>query len=400
MNISRTVTDQLKRNPFPLYRVMRRVAPVVRDPLHDLWLLFDFDSVKRALTDHETFSSRAAPPGNKPLEWLIFQDPPQHRKLRAIIMRTFTPRSIAALEPRIGQLTNELLDAALPAGGLDLVADFAELLPIQVIAELLGIAGADRQRLAQWSTAILNLANAVAGGEPAARAIGEFTIAKEEMREYLNAVLAERRVTPRSDLLSGLLEAEVDGERLTEDEILGFFQLLLLAGSETTTNLISNTVLCLIEYPAQLKRLREQPELLPGALEEVLRFRSPVQMVFRTTTRRVTLHGRSIPEGKLVLSMVGSANRDPAQFPQANTFDIDRGGNAHVGFGHGIHYCLGAALARVEARVALSSFLERTASFELAGNAAWEPRSGLNVHGPKRLPIRVTPLDRRGAPGS
>lgn len=163
---------------------------------------------------------------------------------------------------------------------------------------------------------------------------------------------------------------------------------MLLAGSETTTNLISNTILCLMEHTGQLKRLRLQPELLPGAIEEVLRFRSPVQIVFRCTTRPVELHGRRIPAGKLVLAVVGYANRDSRQFKNAERVDITRTGSPHVGFGHGIHFCLGAALARLEARVALSCFLERVPYFELAGGADWTPSSGFNVHGPKRLPIR------------
>ena len=385
----RQLTRGLKRNPYPLYRVMRRVAPVFRDPVHDIWLLFDFESVKQALTDHETFSSRAAPPGGEPLDWLIFQDLPLHRKLRALIMRTFTPRSIAALEPRIVQLSNELLEPALDRRELDLVKDFAEPLPIQVIAELLGIASADRRRLQQWSTAILNLGAAVAGGEVAARAVREFGVAREEMRQYLAIVLQERRSSPQEDLLSGLLAAEVEGERLTEDDILGFFLLLLLAGSETTTNLISNTLLSLIEHPAQLELLRHQPDLLPRAIEEVLRYRSPVQLVFRCTRRPVEMRGRRIPAGKLILPMVGAANRDPKQFRDAERFDITRAEGAHVSFGHGIHFCLGAALARLETRVALSCFLERVTHFELAGAAAWSPRMDSNVHGPKHLHLRL-----------
>jgi cytochrome P450 len=191
--------------------------------------------------------------------------------------------------------------------------------------------------------------------------------------------------------LTRLVEAEVDGERLTQQDILGFFQLLLLAGSETTTNLINNALLCLVENPEQLARLRAEPELLPTAIEEVLRYRSPLQWMFRQTRRDIEMHGQTIPAGKLVLAMIGSANHDPQQFRESSRFDITRDPNPHIAFGHGIHFCLGAALARLESRIALSDLLKRVKGFELASDEPWEPRKGLHVHGPTRLPIRFEP---------
>jgi cytochrome P450 len=378
----------LRRNPFPLYRLMRRVAPVFHDRRHDLWLLFDFESVKRALHDPETFSSRAAPPGDKPLDWLIFQDPPLHTRLRAIIIRTFTPRAIAALEPRIRKLSRELLDPAIERGVMDVAADFAVPLPLMVIAEMLGIPAEERGPLKRWSEAILGLGDVVAGGEAAARAVQAFRAAQDEMRPSVTALLAQRRAAPKDDLLTRLVEADVDGERLAEEDILGFFQLLLLAGSETTTNLVGSAVLCLAQNPDQLARLRADPALLPSAIEEVLRFRSPVQIVFRQTRRDVEMSGKRIPAGKLVLAVIGSANRDPRQFQDPARFDITRDPNGHVAFGHGIHFCIGAPLARLEARIALTDLLGRVKRFSLDGR--WEPRKGFNVHGPSRLPIRLT----------
>jgi len=212
-----------------------------------------------------------------------------------------------------------------------------------------------------------------------------------EMNDYLTAMIAERRLAPTDDLLTRLIEAEVDGERLTQEEILGFFQLLIVGGQETTTNLINNAILCFVEHPNELARLRAKPELLPSAIEEVLRYRSPVQWVMRTPRRDIELHGQTIPAGKLVLAVIGSANRDPNFFKDAERFDITRDPNPHIAFGHGIHACLGAALARMEARIALSDFLTRVASFELSGNEPWEPRKALHVHGPTRLAIRFTP---------
>lgn len=204
-------------------------------------------------------------------------------------------------------------------------------------------------------------------------------------------MLDERRKAPKDDLLTRLVQAEVDGERLSHEEILGFFQLLLLAGSETTTNLINNAMLCFVEYPEQLARLLGRIDLLPSAIEEVLRYRSPLQWMYRATTRDVELHGHAIPAGKLVLAMIGSANRDPRQFPDAGRFDIARDPNPHIAFGHGIHFCLGAPLARLESRIALTDLLDRLRGFKLASDEPWEPRKGLHVHGPTRLPIRFEP---------
>jgi cytochrome P450 len=211
------------------------------------------------------------------------------------------------------------------------------------------------------------------------------------MRVFLPDLIAQRRATRQDDLLTRLTEAEVDGEQMTEDEILGFVQLLLVAGQETTVNLINNAVLCLIEYPDQLARLQAAPGLLPSAIEEVLRYRSPVQWMPRATRREVSVHGQVIPAGKLVLPVIGSANRDPKQFRDAERFDITRDPNLHIAFGHGVHSCLGAPLARLEARIALADFLERVKRFGLASPGPWEPRRALHVHGPSQLPIHFAP---------
>ena len=230
------------------------------------------------------------------------------------------------------------------------------------------------------------------GGAEAERTAREFAAVTDEMQAYLTGLIAERRAAPRDDLLTQLIAAEVDGERLTEEELLGFFQLLLSAGHETTTNLLSNTILCLLEHPEQLARLRADPGLLPLAIEEVLRYRSPVQTMFRVTRRDLPLHGQTIPAGKLVMPMIGSANRDPRKFPDAHRFDITRDPNPHLAFGHGIHFCIGAPLSRLEARIALGVFLERVKHFELASDTPWEPRRAIHVHGPLHLPLRLEPV--------
>ena len=352
---------EMRRNPFPMYDQVRNAAPVFHVAPFDIWMVFDFDGVKRALVDHGTFSSDLAhvPGHGNPGEWFIFFDPPRHTTLRNLISRAFTPRVVAKLEPRIRELSRQLLDEVIERGAMDLAADYAVPLPMLVIAEMLGVPVEEWPRYRQWSDVILKLANTSARDETAVRAVEEYRAVTEEMRRFLPDLIARRRADRRDDLLTRLVEADVDGERLTAEEILGFVQLLLVGGQETTANLINNAALCFLEYPDQLARLRAAPELLPSAIEEVLRYRSPVQWMPRATRCDANLHGQSIPAGKLVLPIIGSANRDPKQFPDAGRFDIGRDPNPHLAFGHGIHSCLGAPLARLEARIALTDFLER-----------------------------------------
>jgi len=220
------------------------------------------------------------------------------------------------------------------------------------------------------------------------------------MAAYLPALIAERRAAPQEDLLTNLAQAEVDGERFTEEEIIAFVQLLLVAGNETTANLLNNSMLTLAEHPDQLALLRSSQELLPSAIEEVLRYRTPIQFMFRGTRQDVKIGGQTIPKGKRVLAMIGSANRDPKQFPDPDRFQIAREPNPHIAFGHGIHFCLGAPLSRIEARVALTEILGRMQSFELASSEPWEPRDALHVLGPNRLPIRFEAAHRTAGWGS
>ena len=379
-------SDDARRDPYPLYEQIRSTSPVLREPQSGLWMLFDYESVKRALTDHVTFSSR-----HGPAEWMIFLDPPRHSKLRGLISQAFTPRSISNLEPRIGELSRRLLESVVEQGEMDVAEDFAVPLPMAVIAEMLGVPVADRPRFIKWNDAILKMSYTVGATGPVDAIVQDFRAATAEMNDYLAELLPKRRRSPKDDLLTRLVQAELDGERLTQADILGFFQLLLLAGSETTTNLINNAILCLMENREQLARLSATPKLLPSAIEEVLRYRSPLQWMFRLTTREVQMNGQTIPAGRLVLAMIGSANRDPAQFPAANRFDISRDPNPHLAFGHGIHFCLGAALARLEARIALTEFFTRVKDFGPTDGEPWQPRQGLHVHGPSRLPIRFAP---------
>lgn len=277
---------EMRRNPFAFYEKHRAHSPVLYVEALDLWMIFDYAGVKRALDDYRSFSSAAMPPAStgKPLDWLIFKDPPRHAQLRALVAGAFTPRVIAGLESRIRRISRELLDETIERGEMDLAADFSVPLPLWVIAELLGIPACDRPQFRRWSDAILGLAATVGGGEQAARAAIEYGNTTTEMDLYLKDLLHDRRPWPHDDLLSRLADVVIDGQRLTHTEILGFFQLMLLAGSETTINLINNAVLCLVEHGEQLAHLRTQRQLIPMAIEEVLRYRSPLQTVFRQTT--------------------------------------------------------------------------------------------------------------------
>lgn len=375
--------EETRRNPYPAFEQLRSHTPVFNDPASGLWVALDYDSVKRVLTDHELFSSRLGP-----ALWMIFLDPPKHTKLRALVSQAFTPKSIVNLEPRIAQFCHQLLEPLLKRDEIDLVADFSAHLPMLVISEMLGLPPADEPRFWRWNEVILNMSYTFSGGANAGGVTDAFNAATAEMNDYLGALLAERRSEPKGDLLTRLLQAEVDGERLSQEDILGFFQGLLLAATETTTNLINNAIICFIENPRQLEKLRAVPSLLPSAIEEALRYRSPLQWMFRVARQDVELHGCRIPAGKVILAIIGAANRDPKQFPEPDRFDITRDPNPHIAFGHGVHFCLGAALARMEARVALDYLLKNMEEFELAGAKSWEPRSGLHVHGPVKLPLK------------
>jgi cytochrome P450 len=384
------LSEDARRDPYRLHAMLRAAGKsVLRDPTSGAYMVFDYEDVRRVLSEHAVFSSRFGP------DWMIFADPPRHAKLRALVSRAFTPRSVAELESRISELCCALLDRTPSDDEFDLVGALSGPLPMRVIAEMLGLDWAnDGPRLAAWVDVILRMSYTVGspGGGAAANAMRDFVAATEEMNAYTGERLAERRADPsRDNLLTRLAAAVVDGERLTQAEITGFFQLLLLGGSETTSNLISSAILCFAEHPEQLATVRQRPaERLGPAVEVVLRYRSPIQWLYRVARQDVEIGSETIPAGKLVFAMIGSANRDPRQFRDAEQFDVTREPNPHIAFGVGNHFCLGATLARLEARIALTELLRRFTRFELAEGPNWTPRDGLHIHGPARLVIRGT----------
>ncbi|HWE84397.1 MAG TPA: cytochrome P450 [Terracidiphilus sp.] len=379
-------SPEVRRNPFPVYAQIREQMPVILEPRTGAWMIFDYEGVKAALTDHQRFSSSMTHAGRTNPEWIIFMDPPRQPKLRALVSQAFTPKAVTDLEPRIRELSRGLLEKVAGVGSMDLVEEYAAPLPMMVIAEMIGIPPEEWARFRRWSDTILKLSQTLQGGAEAQSAVTEYMALKEEMHPYLTALMYGGM--RGEGLLARLADANVDGEELTEREIIGFVELLIVAGQETTSNLIANAVLCLSEFPIQRARLKVYPELLGTAIEEVLRYRSPVQWLFRTTTQDVEMHEQTIPRGKLVIAVVGSANRDVEQFAEPETFDVGRNPNPHIAFGHGIHFCLGAALSRLEARVALPDLLERLGDFDVEEDHSWEPRAALHVHGPARLRVR------------
>ncbi|KPV41790.1 cytochrome P450 [Alicyclobacillus ferrooxydans] len=406
-------SPQLRMNPYPVYHLMRQAQPVMYMEQMHIWSVFRYADVRTVLSDYARFSSQygqsGVPDKSASAEArhgssLITTDPPRHTKLRSLVNRAFTPRAVEALEPRIKEIAHELIDQIVERGArsldgphgshgapghnsvhgtFDLVEDFSYPLPVIVIAELLGVPSSHRKQFKEWSDVVVASAdNMIGGSNPDSGRV------HQEMAEYFHHIMAERRQEPKDDLISALLAAEEDNEHLSEADILSFCWLLLVAGNETTTNLIGNAVRTLLEHPDQYAMLTEDRSLIPGALEETLRYRSPVQAMFRVTTEDVTLADRTIPAGERVIAWIGSANRDEERFAQADRFDITRNPNPHIAFGHGVHFCLGAPLARLEARVALETILDRLPNLSRINDDPLEPARGFIVHGVTSLPLK------------
>jgi cytochrome P450 len=361
---------------------MRATAPVYFNPDLQLWEIFGYHDIQAVLGDPATFSSDISA-----LQTMVTMDPPRHTQLRKLVARAFTNKLIAALEPSVREITDALLDRVENTGRMDIIADLAFPLPIAIISALLGLPAEDRDKFKQWSIPAIKAAEMELQGqvpEP------QFVQAVAELEQYLEALIAERTRTPRDDLISGLAAAEVDGERLTMQEITSTCRLLLIAGFETTANLIGNTAQLLLAHPVSLADVRDEPELLPGAIEESLRYNSPFQFFMRRATCDVTIGGKSIRAGQLALTINASGNRDEAAFPDADRFDVRRSPNRHLSFGHGIHYCLGAGLGRLEAKVAIETLLHRFKDVRTDDTRSAEPSSSIVLFGWRSLPVQFS----------
>jgi pimeloyl-[acyl-carrier protein] synthase len=383
---------EVRANPYPYYRRMLEAPPLKFSALISAVIVSRYDDVASVLTDFETFSNHrpeATPFRQLDLtggaQTMLSADPPAHARLRRLVARDFTPRRIAALAPRIKEITGALLDEVAAKGEFEAMADLANQLPVLVIAEMLGIPTERHREFKAWSNAII----ASSGVPPHMPRPPEAIDATAALRAFLAGEIERRRNSPGPDLISALIASE-EADILTPGELLASLILLLMAGNETTTNLIGNGLLALMRHPEQLARLCDVPGLMASAVEEILRFDSPVQGAIRVARKPASIGGVEIEPGTLVIVMLAAANRDPSRFDHPEVFDIARDPNEHLAFGRGIHFCLGAQLARLEGSIAIAAVLDRFPHLELADpSAPLSYRGSLFLRGLAALPLSI-----------
>jgi hypothetical protein len=367
------LSPAVHQDPYPQYHRLREKDPVHWSPLLVGWVLTRYEDIDNVLRDWKRFENSDEAVGRFEPEFrpfledplpMLFSNPPDHTRLRSLVAQAFTPRSIKSMEPRIREIVDDLLDQIDISKPVDIIDAFAYPLPVIVIAEMLGIPSEDRVKFREWSSSIARIL------EPTTTTELFYEAAKsgEELRLYFKDLIAKRRESPGDDLMSVMIAAEEGGDSLTEEELLVTMRLLLVAGNETTTNLISNGLLALLEDSEAFERLRKDHNLLGSAVDELLRFDSPVQIDRRTALEDVLIGGKTIKKGQPLLLLLGAANRDPAQFVNPDYLNFDRDETSHIAFGRGIHHCLGAPLARVEAMIAFEALLDRYEEIELQGN--------------------------------
>lgn len=390
-------TPEGRRNPFPIYARLRAEDPLTRivDRTRglSLWLLTRYDDCVEVLKDPR-FGKDAKKLSDDELDrnhyrddlamlgqHLLGTDPPDHTRLRALVSKTFTPTRIEGMRPRIKAIAEQLMDQVEGRSEIDLVADYAYLLPVTVIAELLGVPIEDHPRFRAWTTVIMT--------PPTDGKMDGIIAAGMEFFQYLMGLVEMRRANPQDDLVSALVAAEEGGDKLSSTELIGMLFLLLVAGHETTVNLIANGSLALLDFPDQRERLEKDPSLLESAVEEMLRYAGPVETsTMRFALEDMTMHGKEIKRGDLVVVSLLSAAHDESRFPNADQFDIGRKPNKHLAFGYGIHFCLGAPLARLEGAIAFEVLLRRLPNFRLAvPREALEFHSSLLLHAIRKLPV-------------
>lgn len=377
-------SDSFFQNPYPVYQQLHAQAPVYWCDAWGAWVITRYDDVMEVLRDSERFSSAGRVsyllrqlPQNARLQvaalerhydiGLAHSDPPDHTRLRALLNRVFTPRMVEARRARVAEVVNNLIDTVEARGKMDIINDIAYPLPATIIAEMIGAPNEDIALFREWAVAINRLFEK--GGrisETSAKAAQDSLYI---MKDYITRLVEERRKNPQDDIISRLATAEHEADKLTIGELVSTAVTFFVAGHETTTNLIGNGMLALLQHPDQMRLLRENPALINATIEEVLRYEPSVPRGWRIVKQDVTLRGQTIPQGALIFPILAAANRDPSQFPDPARFDIQREGNKHVAFGYGIHFCLGAPLARLEGGVVINTILQRLPQIQLATDA-------------------------------
>jgi cytochrome P450 len=393
------VSAEFKADPFPFFTHLRASDPIYRTTLPGgvpVWLVTRYTDVLALLRDERFTKNRRSaltpeqvrrlpwtPPMFRPLERnMLDLDPPDHTRLRSLVHKAFTPQLVDNMRSRMQALADELLDVVASRGEMDLIKDYALPLPMTIITEILGVPTKDRDNFHKWSNAVVSLTSP----KPTLRVIpGVWRFIR-----YLRRFFKVRRRDPRDDLVSALIRAEEAGDKLSEDELLAMVFLLLIAGQETTVNLIGNGLLAVLQNPDQMERLRSDPSLIKSAVEELLRYTSPVLMTTeRYALDNATMHDVTIPRGEMILGVIGSANRDETVFDNPNELNLAREPNKHLSFGQGIHFCLGAPLARMESQIAIKTLLERTPNLQLKidpESLRWRP--SIFLRGLQALPVK------------
>lgn len=387
-------SKEFTENPYPTYAKLRETDPVYRVLLPDGqygWMITRYEDAVEALKDLrfiKDFSKLMNESDRYDSDsifthHMLFSDPPDHKRLRGLVQKAFTPRMIEGMRNRIQEIANELLDAVDGNDSMNLIDDFAFPLPIIVICEILGVPSEDRDKFRIWSNSLVEGSS----GEHAE----DMAVHMQEFIEYLGERFEKVRENPKQDLISQLIAAEDEGDKLTEKELYGVVSLLIIAGHETTVNLIGNSILALLEHPEQLKLLQADPEMIHTALEESLRYNGPVEFsTSRWARENLEFKGKAIGKGDLVIIALNSANHDPNQFTDPEVFDITREKSPHLAFGKGIHLCLGAPLARLEGEIAINSLLQRFPQIKLkADKSKLEWRPGMIVRGVKEIPLSI-----------
>lgn len=383
-------------DPYPLYRRLREEDPVHWDPFLHAWVVTRYADVLTVLLH---FSAECTPSPEQlaamgldeltpiaavMVRQMLFMDAPAHTRLRGLCSAAFTPRRVEALRCHIQEIVDRRLDALAPQGGMDLVGDFAGPMPAIVTAEMLGVPTEDHRQLRAWST---DFAEMLGNFQHNPGRFGRVLKSVEQMTAYFQEAIRTRRRFPKDGLIQALMDAEIDGSRLSEEEIVANCIITMVGGQETTPNLIGNGMLTLLRNPAALKRLREEPALLPSAVEELLRYESPSQHTARLAPTEFELGGKQIAKRQGVIAVMGAANRDPARFPDPDRLMLARADNRHLAFGWAAHFCFGAALARIEGQIAFGSLLRRLPNLTLASEAL-EWRHNLGLRGLTALPVR------------